>query len=176
MASKSDANLANVSLGWMVKEAILAKAGLHFREDAFRSYPGVWEVVGPYILAEEEGTLDEITSVPIDKAHPEASNSLILELAGIFGFDLSDVAVKDQADALHNKWLELQESSEGVKDKEKTPNTKIEQLKMEQVVVRDACSVMRDQLSLTPGWWILEWIPLVETRVHHEGYVRRRIR
>lgn len=187
VASKSDANLANVSLGWMVKEAILGDANLVFREDAFESYPGVAEVVWPYIPAEEdassaggarteEGPVDAEdirTRTSSEKDQVESSKNLIVELATIFNCrdKVLSAETGHQADTLNREW-----SSKPKKEDRTNTDPEIERLKQEDVVVRDACAVMRDQLDAARGWWILEWIPFIETRVHPAGYTTRGFR
>lgn len=156
-------NLANASLGWMVKQAVLADAGLLFRPDAFKSYSGVLEVVGPYIKT--------CGGAPLETQPEMVTRNLLEDLSKALGLgDLSGVAPGDQADEVYERLHRRSES-----EKRRTDDRVKEPFKT-LPTVQDACSPVQDKLGAASLWWILEILPLWEKRVGYDGYISKGFR
>lgn len=143
----------------MVREAISARVGLLFRPSAFQLHRGVLAVIGPRFCL--QGGLDAPAVHAAGRSAPgmeEASRSQL----------------SSPDDHIYNSWRSAPiKIIPEVGEQEKTKVRVRRAESMEQAFLRDARGNMRDQLSASPGWWILEYLPLWEIRVHHEGYMSR---
>lgn len=156
----------------MVKEAIAAKAGLLFRSEPFKSYPGVRDVVSPH-LNQASGSQEP---TPAEEVEPGPA-SLVTVLAEALG--LTDALGNDpeqHADNLFDRWNNTQSNAVENGDREELPpSPQLENFRM-LPVVKDASADMRDQLKANPAWWILEYLPIFEKRVVPQGFVAGRFR
>lgn len=141
--------LANISLGWMVKEAIEANVGLIFRPDVFRGpYLGVLAAIGP------ENYLRAKLKVP-QPADDEIPQALPLNLPNRY---------------IYNSWKGWELN--GVGEIEKREGSVGTAERMERVFLHDARANTGDKLEASRWWWVLEWIPLWEIRVDLEGHTK----
>lgn len=153
-ASNGEGNLANVSLAWMVKEAIGVDVGLLFRADAFSTLPGVSASVSPHL--HRKGGSPE----------PVLPNNKIQESAGEVPRDnraqqlSSDLPAPREETGGRSAPYEASATSEMVDSRKHSAE-------------RDACAEIHDPLKSNPFWWLLEYIPLWERRVTEQGRIEK---
>lgn len=147
----------------MVKEAIRAEAGLLFRSDAFIKHHGVSAVIGRDICSLEG----------IQGWGPRSLEDLIPEFAPVLARLKNDgVELVPQENGTYITRTKLPVSRGGQDSEGKASGSNLDQ-DMRQKEIHDACAEMRDSLKAAPGWWILEYLPLWERHVTHDGYIRK---
>lgn len=143
----------------MVREAIEADVGLLFRPKAFEIYLGVLALVGPTNCARaglrlphdmKNRVLDAVTAANPQITPPEMPNRYV-----------------------YDAWKNWEPTVKGkIKIQEAGVDTTLATL-MEAAFVEDARAGIRDPPKISRGWWILEYWPLRERRVRHDGYMRK---
>lgn len=147
----NNASLANISLGWMVREAIEADVELLFRPEAFDSYLGVLATIGPRNCYRAGLNLP-----PARVGAPPTKLNVVNRY-------------------VYNDWNDWKPNEDEEVDEEEASARSTRAAEMERAFANDACAGMGDQLGAWwSGWWILEWLPNFDIRVHPNGKVSRR--
>lgn len=150
-----NASLANISLGWMVREAIEANVDLLFLPKAFDSYLGVLAIIGPSNCHNAGLKLPPACA----KLQPTK-------------FDVPNRYI-------YNSWNDWKPYGDGDVEEEsdEAPARSRRAAEMEQAFANDARASMGDNLGpwLSP-WWVLEWLPSLDLHVQPDGLASRRFR
>lgn len=167
-------SLANIPLGWMVKEAIMAGGGPVFRRDAFTQYSGVLEVIGSEAL--HHGGFEFRVPQTLEPA-----TTLISSLAAAFRpTTVAELPLEEQLSHLLWLWETLRvhdPTSELVNSARTVTLSRAKKADLiPQAFTQDVCAEAHDPLKAKRGWWIFEYLPLWEMRVEHDGRVTKGFR
>lgn len=154
----------------MVKEAILVDVGLQFRAGAFDARPSVYAAIGKEARLRAGMEVEE-SLLAMPKDVPE-------NLIPTLGKDcLPDMTPDKQIDDLYADWTTSPTNLGDDLQEEAASRAVTATMEYTQALIQDACEDIHDQLKAVPAWWLLEWLPLWERRVHHrKGSIARRIR
>ena len=159
-------SLANVPLKWMLKEIIAANTGLIFRRSALeRAHIDIKELLEAAELTKIEdaklknGPTEDPAATLVNHAESSMPN-VTLRVSTMDGGEAVPIPDADDGKALkeaehlslYNRW------------------------KATSSAMKDSLCHMTDQLVVKPAWWILEFLPFIDSNQDEHGHWRNSVR